>query len=188
LQLIAATILVFCGALLVAVNRSAKRHSAPEMAKLAEERLAPGDGFAIIFRDRYLMLIAILIVLLNLVNSTGEFLMGDLVSRQAHLLHPGNAVAQKQFVGSFYGGFFANVNLLSLLLQVFAVVRIVPALGARRALHPSRSVVAQLLDDRIGSHPGLDPLGEDFRECYGLFAAEHAAASAVPAHVPRGQV
>jgi len=135
LQLIAATILLFCAGLLVTVNRSVRLHSVPAIAQRAEERLAPGDGFAMIFRDRYLMLIAILIVVLNLVNSTGEFLMGDLVSRDAHLLHPGNAAAQKQFVGSFYGGFFANVNLLSLLLQIFAVVRIVPAIGVRRALY-----------------------------------------------------
>jgi AAA family ATP:ADP antiporter len=144
LQLLAAAILLVCGALLVAVNRVARTHSIPEMARHADQKLAPGDGFAMIFRDRYLTWIAILIVLLNVVNSTGEFLLGDLVTRQAHLLHPDNLAAQKQFIGGFYGSFFANVNLIGLLLQVFAVARIVPVLGVRGALFilPTISLVS----------------------------------------------
>jgi AAA family ATP:ADP antiporter len=134
LQLLAASILLVCGGLLVAVNRIATRNSIPEMARHADQKLAPGDGFAMIFRDRYLTWIAILIVVLNIVNSTGEFLLGDLVSGQAHQLHPGNAAAQKQFIGAFYGSFFANVNLLGLLLQMFAISRILPRIGVRGAL------------------------------------------------------
>lgn len=144
LQLLAASILLVCGVLLVVINRIATRHSIPEMAHHAVEKLAPGDGFAMIFRDRYLTWIAILIVLLNIVNSTGEFLLGDLVSTQAHELHPGNAAAQKQFIGGFYGSFFANVNLLGLLLQMFAVSRILPRTGVRGALYilPSIALVS----------------------------------------------
>src|SRR5215831_17731677 len=56
LQLLAAAILLVCGGLLIAVNRVARTHSAPEMSKRADEKLAPGDGFAIVFRDRYLTL------------------------------------------------------------------------------------------------------------------------------------
>ena len=80
----------------------------PEMASHAEQKLASGDGFALIFQSRYLTLIAALIVLLNVVNSTGEFMLGDLVSNQAHALHPGNVAAQKQFVGTFYPLRFDN--------------------------------------------------------------------------------
>ena len=144
LQLLAAGILFLCGGLLIAVNRTAARNSIPEVASHADQKLAPGDGFAMIFRDRYLMWIAILIVLLNVVNSTGEFLLGDLVSNQAHALHPGDAAAQKQFVGSFYGSFFANVNLLGLLLQMFAVSRLLPKLGVRGSLYvmPTISLIS----------------------------------------------
>jgi AAA family ATP:ADP antiporter len=77
------------------------------------------------------------------VNSTGEFLLGDLVAGQARQLHPGNLAAQKQYVGAFYGSFFANVNLLGLLIQMFAVSRILPKTGVRGALFilPSISLV-----------------------------------------------
>jgi len=145
--------LLVAGGLLVLVNRIAKSHSVPEMASYGSRKLAPGDGFAMVFRDRYLTWIAILMVLLNVVNSTGEFLLGDLVSRQAQTLYAGDMAAQKQYVGSFYGSFFANVNLLGLLLQAFAVSRIVPRIGVRGALYilPSISLIGY-------SIVGLTPL------------------------------
>jgi ATP:ADP antiporter, AAA family len=70
--------------------------------------------------------------------------LGDLVSRQAQALHAGDAAAQKQYIGSFYGSFFANVNLLGFLLQAFAVSRIVPRTGIRGALYilPSISLLS----------------------------------------------
>ena len=154
LQLLAAAILLLCGALLITVNRIAGRNAIPEIAKHAEEKLARGNGFAMIFKDRYLIWIAILIVLLNVVNSTGEFLLGDLVSGEAKTLHPGDVAAQKQFVGSFYGSFFANVNLLGLLLQLFAVSRILPLMGVRGALFILPSI-ALMTYSTIGLVPML---------------------------------
>lgn len=163
LQLLAALILGICGVLLVVVNRVAADHSIPEMAKHANQKLAPGGGFAMIFRNSYLTWIAILIVLLNIVNSTGEFLLGDLVAGQAHELHPGDSAAQKQFVGAFYGSFFANVNLVGLLLQMFAISRILPRIGVRGALYilPSIALVTYSI---IGAAPllGLVRWGKTF--------------------------
>lgn len=134
LQLIAGGVLIVCCVIAVIVNRLAVRRSVPELATHAEQKLAPGDGFALIFRDRYLTWIAILMVLLNMVNSVGEFILGDLVAHHAQQMG-GDSAAQKQFVGAFYGGFFANVNLLGLLLQMFAVSRLLPLIGVRRALY-----------------------------------------------------
>jgi AAA family ATP:ADP antiporter len=144
LQLLAAAILLVCCVLVVVVNRTAARHAIAEMGANAQAKLGAAGGFALIRRDRYLTWIAILMVLLNIVNSTGEFLLGDLVSNHAQQLHPGDMAAQKQYVGAFYGGFFANVNLLGLLLQMFAVSRILPVIGVRGAMYilPSISLVS----------------------------------------------
>ncbi len=144
LQLLAAGILLICAGGIIAVNRIAARHSIAEMAGHATQKLAPGDGFAMIFRQRYLTWIAILMMILNVVNSTGEFLLGDLVADRAHAAFPGNDAAQKQFIGSFYGSFFANVNLLGFLLQTFAVSRLFALIGVRGALYilPSISLVS----------------------------------------------
>ena len=135
LQLLAGAILLICCALVVFINRTATRHTVPEMASHANAKLGAADGFALIARDRYLTWIAIMMVVLNIVNSTGEFLLGDLVSTHAQQLHPANIEAQKQFVGAFYGNFFAGVNLFGLLLQMFAVSRILPIMGVRGALY-----------------------------------------------------
>jgi AAA family ATP:ADP antiporter len=40
----------------------------------SEQPLSKEGGFELIFRDRYLMLIAALVVLINIVNTSGEFL------------------------------------------------------------------------------------------------------------------
>jgi ATP:ADP antiporter, AAA family len=135
LQLLAGAILLICCALVVSVNRIATAHSIPEMAGHADQKLAAGDGFALIARSGYLTGIAVLIVLLNIVNSSGEFLLGDIVSNQAHALHPADPAAQKQFVGAFYGSFFAGVNLVGFLLQTFAVSRLFPLIGVRGAMY-----------------------------------------------------
>jgi ATP:ADP antiporter, AAA family len=163
LQLLAAAILLASGVLLFAVNRMAARHSIPEMARHAEQKLAPGNGFAMVFRNKYLKWIAVLMVLLNLVNSTGEFLLGNLVAGQATALHPGNLEAQKAFVGAFYGSFFANVNLLGLLLQMFAVSRILPRTGVRGALY-IMPVISLVTYSVIGVAPilGLVRWGKTF--------------------------
>jgi ATP:ADP antiporter, AAA family len=154
LQLMAGALLLVVCVIAVYVNRLAARHSVPEIASHAQQKLAPGDGFALIFRDRYLTWIAVLMVVLNLVNSVGEFILGDFVAHNAEAAFPGNDDAQKQFIGGFYGGFFANVNLLGFLLQAFAVSRLLPLIGVRKALYVM-PVISLMTYSMIGLVPLL---------------------------------
>ena len=104
-------------------------------ASKAETPLGKEGGFELIFRDRYLMLVALLTVLLNVVNSTGEFLLSKLVVQQAHQLYgPGAEMASKAFVGEFYAHFFGWVNLVGLVLQMLFVSRIFRYIGVRGSL------------------------------------------------------
>lgn len=135
LQLLGAGILVVCVGIMVTVNRIQKRESIPEMAEQADKPLGGEDGFALIFKSRYLTWIAVLTVLLNIVNSSGEFLLGSVVSAEAKQLFPADVAAQRQYVGAFYGSFFAGVNLLGFLLQSFAVSRLFQFIGVRGALY-----------------------------------------------------
>lgn len=129
IQLAACALLVVCCGITLAVNRLA-----PPTAPPPTQTLAAGDGFKLIFQSRYLTWIAALVVLLNIVNSTGEFLLGSFVGDQAKALYAADEAAQKQFVGAFYGDFFATVNLLGFLLQAFAASRIFRWVGVRGAL------------------------------------------------------
>ena len=44
-----------------------------------DEPLKEGGAFALVFRSRYLLLIALLMLVLNWVNTTGEYILGRTV-------------------------------------------------------------------------------------------------------------
>ena len=105
-----------------------------------EPPMSKSGAFKVVFRHRYLLLIAIMILLTNWVNTTGEYILGNVVSSAAQSAVSGISdpeaakAAEKVFIGEFYGDFFFYVNLCGLLLQLFVVSRIVKYLGIRVAI------------------------------------------------------
>ena len=86
-------------------------------------------------RDRHLLLLAFLAVLLNCVNSTGEYILTQFVLDDASkqiALDP--ALDKGTLIAAFYGNFFFVVNALSLVVQVFLVSRIFRRLGVPSAI------------------------------------------------------
>jgi AAA family ATP:ADP antiporter len=96
---------------------------------VALQAIGPSGGFRLVFRHRYLLLIALLVLLSNLVNTTGEFILGKTVAEKAKDLPD-----SKTYIGAFYAGFFFWVNLLGAGLQMFVVSRILKLIGIGRAL------------------------------------------------------
>jgi AAA family ATP:ADP antiporter len=114
------------------VNRKKKRKGEDKSAELP---FAKGNGFALVFKSRYISLIALLLVLLNIVNSTGEFILGKLVTSRAATLLAQNAITDAgAYLGQFYGNYFFWVNIIALILQAFVVSRIVKYGGLRCTL------------------------------------------------------
>jgi AAA family ATP:ADP antiporter len=144
-----AAFLVVCAALVGVIDRVAKRAS-PRQSEQVERKLAPGpNGFRMLFSDRYLALIAALILLLNVVNSSGEYLFGRYVVNAAAAMYgvgPESAAARQQFIGETYSRFYSYVNLLGFLLQMFVVSRVFKFLGVARALliHPIVALVGYI--------------------------------------------
>lgn len=102
-----------------------------------ESRVGTRGAFQIIASDRYLGLIALMVVLLNVVNTGGEYLLSKLVVADAARFAASAAdpVAAKQaFIGEFYGNYFGWVGLGGLLLQAFLVSRLFRWVGVRGAL------------------------------------------------------
>jgi ATP:ADP antiporter, AAA family len=130
IMLIAAVFLLVLLSLLVAVNNREKRLGSAEAVKQAEEPLGADGGFQLIFRDKYLFWIAVLTIILNVVNTTGEYLLGKLVVAAA--ARAGGD--PKLFISQFYGYFYSATNLLGLVLQAFVTSRIMRRLGVRGAL------------------------------------------------------
>ncbi|MCB1161462.1 hypothetical protein KDL67_02105, partial [bacterium] len=110
----------------------------PAVAKQVEEPMGDENPYRLVFGRRYLLLIALLILLLNWVNSTGEYILGKVVSEAARAAAAATPGAPAGFVndsiGRFYGDFYGVVNAASLVVQLFLVSRILKYIGVRAAL------------------------------------------------------
>jgi ATP:ADP antiporter, AAA family len=92
-------------------------------------------GFALVMRDRYLMLLAVLAVLLNCVNSTGEYILTELMMRDVNLqLLQDPDLSKKALIAAFTGNYYLLVNSLGLLLQVGLAARLFRWIGVHRAM------------------------------------------------------
>ena len=141
LMLVAAGILALSLLITNGVDRVERRRSTPAVATRAEvsedEPLREGDAFALVFRSRYLLLIALLMLVLNWVNTTGEYILGRTVlSAAERAIAQGTApgLSTEEYVGEFYAQFFTVVNLAGLLLQLFVVSRVLKYLGVGVAI------------------------------------------------------
>jgi AAA family ATP:ADP antiporter len=118
-------------------GRPAPTGPAPDMTQ-TWQFAGKGEGpFKLVFKCRYLLLIALLIMLLNWVNTTGEYILGSVVedSAAAAVAAAGaGGLTEGEFIGAFYSKFFAVVNGLGLFIQLFLVSRVIKYLGARTAL------------------------------------------------------
>jgi AAA family ATP:ADP antiporter len=94
------------------------------------EPLERTGGFGLVFRSRYLLLIAALLVVLNIVNTTGEYILGrSLLDYASALGSEQSGFDREAFIGSFYGKFFFWVNVATIVIQALLVSRIVKHLG-----------------------------------------------------------
>ncbi len=149
LMLTAAVVLAACVLMAQIVNRKQARAAPRAAAAAAEKPLGKEGGFELIFKDRYLLLIAALIVVLNVANTIGEYLLSKMVVAEsiARLgADPASLDARRRFIGAFYGDFFGFVNLTSFLLQTFAVSRIIKIVGVGGAMffHPAVAFLGYL--------------------------------------------
>ena len=118
-------------------------------------------AFGVLKEHKYILYIALSVLALNLVNTTGGFILDKLVESNTEqkleaavsaavdageplkykdrvLGDPNNADAQGQFtqssMGSFFAGFFRWVNLLTMVFQLFVVARLVQFFGIKGGL------------------------------------------------------
>jgi AAA family ATP:ADP antiporter len=103
----------------------------------AEEKLSKEGGFGLVMKNRYLLLIAMHVLILNLVNTVGEFILGSLFAQHAiDVVGAGEAleVERGELIRTMYGAFFGWVNFVGLVIQAFLVSRFMKYLGVRGSL------------------------------------------------------
>jgi len=97
--------------------------------------LETGGGFRLVLANPYLRLIAVLVVLLNVVNTTGEYLVAKLLTAHVNELAQATAGFDKQaYIGAFTGQYQFWVNVTALILQAVVTSRLVKHRGLRGAL------------------------------------------------------
>ena len=109
-----------------------RRPPRPRTAATAAKPAAGKNAFAMVFQTRYLLLIAIMLMVLNLVNTTGEYILGSIVEHSAKAAVAAGqtgGLTEGQIIGDFYSKYFTLVNVLGLILQLFVVSRVIKYLG-----------------------------------------------------------
>ena len=134
LMLAASVLLLVCVLLLWFVN-TRELHDAPRERKVEEEPLQSDQILRKLTRDRYLLLIGALTLVLNWVNNTGEYLVDRTLLDAAHAHAAELHVSPTVFIGRFKSEYFSYYNGVGVLLQLFAVSRIMKVAGVRGALY-----------------------------------------------------
>lgn len=146
MMLVAAGLLGICILITNLINQREKRKQfsalkdtvmdAKQREKL-EGPLGKEGGFQLVLKNRYLLLVGMMMLILNTVNTTGEFILGSTVSQTARATlasGQGGGLSEKQLIGVFYADYQFWANLLGAFLQLFGVSRILKYAGVRGAI------------------------------------------------------
>ena len=153
LMLVSAGILAICMLITKIVNvREKSRSQVAEVKGDVEKPLGREGGFKLVMRQRYLLWIALLMLVLNVINTTGEFILGKTVTAEAQrvvtseeeraaaagvadrLTYSNRKKLEQEYIAKFYGNFFFWVSSLSTIVQLFFVSRILKFFGVLGAL------------------------------------------------------
>jgi AAA family ATP:ADP antiporter len=135
LMLVAAAGLMLPIALTLGVHRREGGASNTTAASAEKPLEKSGGGFQLVLRNRYLLLIALLMVAVNLINTLGGFLLNSIIVREATAaVAAGSTLGIRELTGQMSAGIQTWVNFLGLMFQAFLVSRIFKYVGVRGAL------------------------------------------------------
>lgn len=105
----------------------------------APPEAVPLDGLRLVARDSYLRWVGTLVILLSVVNTTGEYLLSEAVMREAEAAFARSGAEDARaftaaFVHAFYSEFYLYVNVAAIVLQGFVVGRLLRIGGIAAAL------------------------------------------------------
>lgn len=137
LLLVAAGVLGFSLLLFNWTDRLVLRDDSAREAEQAQAVIGGQGAFRMVLGDRYLLLMALVILLLNCINSAGEYILSSIVRQAADAQVAAGTMTHEQvrsFIGAFFSDYFGIVNLAGMVLQLFLVSRLVKWIGVPAAL------------------------------------------------------
>jgi AAA family ATP:ADP antiporter len=119
------------------VGKTIQEEKPSKEAEEAEKPIEKGGAFRLVFKSRYLLYIALFVLLLNFVNTNGVYLLDSVMDRAAAEAVETGAAGGMEF-GVYRSILFANFykyqNLFAMFLQLFLVSRIFKWFGVRVAI------------------------------------------------------
>jgi len=108
-------------------------HSQPPAKNVIAQVLG---GFVTVARSGYLLRIALFVMLLNLVNTNGTYILASFLTEHAAAVAAASvdALSTGAVISRFYGDFYATITALQILVQLFLVSRIFRWFGVRGAI------------------------------------------------------
>jgi AAA family ATP:ADP antiporter len=119
------------------IDRQERGRRSPAVAVKKTSAAPAQNAFAMVFKTRYLLLMALMILIINWINATGEYILGSIVKEHAGAMIASGAapgLSEGQIIGDFYAKYFSLANALGLILQLFVVSRIIKHRGVAVAL------------------------------------------------------
>jgi AAA family ATP:ADP antiporter len=109
-----------------AVKAPASEKASATDQTATDQPLSKSGGFQLVASNRYLRLIALLVLVFSLVNTLGGFILNSMITAEAG--------GDRALIGRMAGQIQTWVNLVSFLMQAFVVSRIFKYAGVRVAL------------------------------------------------------
>jgi AAA family ATP:ADP antiporter len=132
LMVVAAGILLGALAVTHVVHRVETR--SPATALAVQAPVARGNAFALVFRDPYLLAFALLVLVLNFVTKSGDYILDRMLVVQAPAYAHALGIQQSAYIGQFKAHYFEWINMLGVVMQMFFVSRVIKYVGLRAAL------------------------------------------------------
>ena len=132
-MVVAAVMLIAFMLVLNMVNRR-ERGRTPSKEKAGDGPLGQEGGFQLVLANRYLRLIALLTLAIQITNTNGNYLFDETLSETARVTVAGAPLSERQFIGAFRAETDFYQNVLVALIQFFLVSRIFKYLGVGGAL------------------------------------------------------
>ena len=140
MMLVAAVTLLVGMALTNVIHRrdhQLAERSGPSAQPSSDEPLGKAGGFQLVLKERYLLLIGLLTLTVQVVNTNGNYILNETLAQMARgAVESGAAAGQTegQIIGSFMAVMDFWQNVLSLAIQFFLVSRIFKWVGVGGAL------------------------------------------------------
>jgi AAA family ATP:ADP antiporter len=134
LMLVAAALLVCTLGLTQIVHARERDRAAAAHKKKHDEPVGHGNAFMLVLRDRYLLLLAALILILNISTKTGDYVLDRMLISHAAAHAKELGVTSAVYIGEFKARYFEWINILEVVIQSLLVSRIIKYAGLRVAL------------------------------------------------------